>query len=261
MKIYPLSLFLSFLFPSCKQAAEFQQERLLPVWQPEQQLATAKIADIVFASADGGQTWQDVSAGVPIPVDAGFGGGKDDNGLSLTAGNGSYRGKRNANFPFWNKEINGKTWNRTQTGGGSKWVESGGVVLATCNRGIMRSVDDGKNWEPVISEGGVGIDVARIEGGFAAITYSSEAKSRRVRTSYDGGKTWQAIDAGLPPSMMISSVVQVDDFFFCGHPDGIYRSEDKGKTWQLIFPSLEGKVFNLKVTGKVIYAVPSAGGC
>ena len=63
-------------------------------------------------------------------------------------------------------------------------------------RGIIRSTDDGENWALVISEGGVGIDVEQIKGGFAAITYSSASKTRRVRTSYDGGKTWQPIDAG-----------------------------------------------------------------
>jgi photosystem II stability/assembly factor-like uncharacterized protein len=82
-----------------------------------------------------------------------------------------------------------------------------------------------------------------------------------VRASYDGGKTWQAIDAGLPPSMKISSIIQMGDYFFCGHPNGIYRSRDKGKTWQLILPSIENKVFNLSVSGNVIYAIPSAGGC
>jgi hypothetical protein len=56
----------------------------------------------------------------------------------------------------------------------------------------------------VISEGGVGIDIERIEGGFAAINYSTVAKTRRIRTSYDGGKTWQAIDAGFPGKLLLT---------------------------------------------------------
>ena len=55
-------------------------------------------------------------------------------------------------------------------------VESNGVLLATSQRGIIRSTDDGENWALVISEGGVGIDVERIEGGFAAITYSTRVE-------------------------------------------------------------------------------------
>jgi hypothetical protein len=155
---------------------------------------------------------------------------------------------------------NGKNWKEV-TRGVRKLVESNGVLMANSVNGIIRSTDDGETWETVTSEGGVGIYIAPIDGGFAAITFNIQSDTRRVRTSYDGGKTWQAIDADLPPSMKISSIIQVGDYFFCGHPNGIYRSGDKGKTWQLILSSIENKVFNLSVSGNVIYAIPSAGGC
>jgi hypothetical protein len=113
----------------------------------------------------------------------------------------------------------------------------------------------------VISEGGVGIAIECIEGGFAAITYNTMSKTRRVRTSYDGGKTWQPIDAGLPASLNIASIIQVGQYFFCGHPAGIFRSSDKGKTWKLLLPSIKDKVFNLFVSGNVIYAIPGFAGC
>ena len=57
-----------------------------------------------------------------------------------------------------------------------KLVESNGVLLTTNQQGILRSADDGENWAVVISEGGVGIDVANIKGGVAAINYSTIAK-------------------------------------------------------------------------------------
>ena len=142
-----------------------------------------------------------------------------------------------------------------------KLVESTGVLLATSQGGILRSSDDGENWDLVISEGGVGIAVERIKDGFAAITYNTASKTRRMRTSYDGGKTWQPIDAGLPPNLSIASITQVGEYYFCGHPAGIFRSSDKGKTWKLLLPSIEGKVFNLFVSGNVIYAIPVGGGC
>jgi photosystem II stability/assembly factor-like uncharacterized protein len=142
-----------------------------------------------------------------------------------------------------------------------KFVESNGVLLATSQRGIIRSTDGGENWDRVISEGGVGIAIESIKGGFAAITYNTTSETRRVRTSYDGGKTWQAIDAGIPASLSIASIIQVGKNFFCGHPKGIYRSSNKGKTWKLLLPAIEGKVFNLSVSGNVIYAIPRSGGC
>jgi photosystem II stability/assembly factor-like uncharacterized protein len=82
-----------------------------------------------------------------------------------------------------------------------------------------------------------------------------------VRTSYDDGKTWQPIDAGLTGSPNISSIIQVGEDFFCGHPNGIFRSSDNGKTWKLLLPSIGDKVFNLFVSGNVIYAIPRSGGC
>jgi photosystem II stability/assembly factor-like uncharacterized protein len=147
----------------------------------------------------------------------------------------------------------------------------------------------------VISEGGVGIDVESIKGGFAAINYSTAAKTRRIRTSYDGGKTWQPIDAGLlgqaiidspwrpinagnpaqgssdsvwhpkedalPAPTYITSIIQVGENFFCGHTDGIYRTSDKGKTWKLALPSVKGKMFKLSVSGNVIYAIQMESHC
>jgi photosystem II stability/assembly factor-like uncharacterized protein len=156
----------------------------------------------------------------------------------------------------------GKTWKHVHNDG---WVirmaESNGVLICTNQRGILRSADGGEHWEVVVSEGGVGIAAEVIEGGFAVITYNTESETRRVRISNDAGKTWQAIDALLPPSPNIASIKQVGKYFFCGHPKGIYRSADKGKSWQLMLPSVWEKVFNLSVSGKVIYAVPQNSGC
>ena len=48
-------------------------------------------------------------------------------------------------------------------------AESNGVLVAISMRRIIRSTDNGENWEFVISEGGVAFDVKQINGGFAAI--------------------------------------------------------------------------------------------
>ncbi len=181
---------------------------------------------------------------------------------------------------LYKSEDNGRSWKQVQNEG---WVmeivEAEGVLLGTGLKGIMRSTDKGEHWEWVISEGGVGIDVERIEGGFAAITYNTATQSRRIRISMDGGKTWQAIDSGLPPSMNISSIKQIGNYLICGHPDGIFRSSDYGKTWKMVHDGVEKgkikistvwnvnpgpddrKVFTLFVSGNVVFAVAREGGC
>lgn len=288
--------------------------------------------NIVFQSEDGGQTWQDISAGLPVDLNARdfFSGGGE---LYLSSENGVYRSGTSAKPLAWDKEFSlipqnasvcagsagvfafsdsgrffqklngtgiwmpmftdfkqhtvrnvfeakdgalfigcdnglfksadgGETWKHVvEDGWVIQIVESDGVMLCTNQGGILRSTDGGEHWDVVIYEGGVGIAVEVIEGGFAAITYNTESKTRRVRTSSDGGKTWQPIDAGLPPSMLISSIKQVGQYFLCGHPDGIFRSADKGKTWELLMPAIGKKVFNLSVSGNVVYAVAMDGGC
>lgn len=337
MKIHNLAFLLLFQFSfAIDQALEFPQSSSLPDSKQKQIRDQAGAANIIFKSADGGQTWQDISEGLPenltedgIPRDGFL---ANDNGIYLRAGNSIYQSKPNSTAPFWEKEIfpdehssiapgktgmlaynyggqflqringtsvwsptytnfpgkgvrtvfetaggtvfigansgfskstdGGETWKHFHTGGWvMTFVESNGVLLATSQSGIIRSTDDGENWVNVISEGGVGIAVERIKGGFAAITCNTESETRRVRTSYDGGKTWQPIDAGFPASLYIASITEVGEYMFCGHPAGIYRSSDKGKTWQLLLPAIQDKVFNLFVSGNVIYAIPRGGGC
>ena len=324
-----LAVLLIIPFLSRNQAAEIPQSAQLTGNQP---LQNVDKAGLVFKSVDGGQSWLNISEGLPDDKLEGslF---VNDQGVYLRTGNYLYHSKQNNKAPFWEKEIfpddysiitsansgilaydyhqghfrkklhgsvkwspvyenfqqkgiidvfetsggtvfivcdrgrglfrsadNGKNWKEVSRGV-LNLTASNGVLMANSINGIIRSTDDGETWETVISEGGVGIDIAPIDGGFAAITYNGQSETRRVRASYDRGKTWQAIDAGLPPSKNISSIVQQGDYFFCGHPNGIFRSADKGKTWQLIVAAIDGKVFNLSVSGNVIYAIPSEGGC
>jgi photosystem II stability/assembly factor-like uncharacterized protein len=328
MKMYNLTFLLLFLYAVPSPVTDGRQKP---------GINKTDAANLVFKSADGGQTWQDISEGLPeklqedaIQRDGLF---ADDSGLYLRAGNGIYHSKTNSTASFWEKETfpgkqgsiaagktgmfaynywggqflqkvngmnvwwsvystfqvkeirtvfeaaggsvfigadkglfkstdSGKTWKQVVPRGWvMKIVESNGVLMATSQNGILRSTDGGENWDCVLFEGGVGIDIEPIKGGFAAITANTTLEARTVRASFDDGKTWQPIDAGLPADLRIASIIQVGDDFFCGHPAGIFRSLDKGKTWKLILPSIGDKVFNLFVSGNVIYAIPRAGGC
>jgi photosystem II stability/assembly factor-like uncharacterized protein len=171
-----------------------------------------------------------------------------------------------------------KNWKQVQKGLVTSVVKSEGVLIATGGSGIMRSADNGEHWQWVISEGGVGIAVEPIKGGFAAISYNTETKSRRIRISLDRGKTWQAIDEGLRPSPSISSIKQMGKYLICGHPDGIFRSSDMGKTWNIVHPGFDKNeftfvstwntaasepenVFKIFISGNVLYAVAVSAGC
>ncbi len=344
MNIYILAFLLLFTVSSSS---------LLPDSHPDPKTEKAGTAKIVFKSTDGGQTWQDISKGLPenlrkdgIRGDSIF---ANDKGLFLKVGSELYHSAPNATAPFWTKEIspdenssiapgksgifaynywgvNLKTTNGTsvwspifdnsheprirsvfETAGGTiflgtdrglfKTANSGktwkhvyvgafvghlaelnGVLVAIGMRKIIRSTDNGENWALVTGESDVAFDVKQIKGGFAAITASSVSDTRTLRTSYDGGKTWQPIDVGLQDKVFIdsiwrtwddrlllkafpTSITQVGENFLCTHPLGIFKSSDKGKTWKLLLSSIDGKVFNLFGSGNVIYAIPSKGGC
>lgn len=336
MKFYILAFLLLFTVFSCS---------LFPDSHPK----------IVFRSIDGGQTWQDISKGLPenLRVDSIRGNSfiANEKGLFLRAGNGLYRSAPSVTDPFWTKEItpdehssaapgksgiiaynywavnfkktngtsvwstifenfqeprmrafetagdaifigtgrglfktanDGKTWKHVYAGGFvGNLAESDGVLVAVSSRSIIRSVDNGESWTVVDSGGGAAFDVKQFRGGFVAITSSTQwntPTTSRLRTSFDGGKTWQPIEAGLRDKGVIdsisrtwndrprvqafmTSIIQIGENFFCTGRDGIFRSSDKGKTWKLSLPAVQNKVFNLLVSGNVIYAIRHRGGC
>ena len=186
-----------------------------------------------------------------------------------------YRSKSDHKAPVWEKADFPDLQNA------SSMLESEGVLIATGSKGIMRSTDNGNHWEWVIKEGGVGIAVERIEGGFAAIAYNTTTKSRRIHISLDNGKTWKVISDTLGPSAFISSIKQMGKYLICGHPDGIFRSSDLGKTWTSVHSSVDRvenkdfkfvlpwnspssrpkKVFKVFVSGEVLYALAVSAGC
>ena len=307
-------------------------------------------ANIVFKSTDGGQTWQDISKGLPqtLQIDSIRGNSffSNDKGLFLKVGDGLYHSSSNTTAPFWTKESlpgehssiapgnsgkfywganlknkagtnvwspifeifqrpgirtvfetaagtifigtdrgffktanNGKTWKHVHAGSlVGHLAESDGVLVAISMNRIIRSTDNGENWAPVISEDGVAFDVKKVRDGFVAITSGSNSDTRRLSTSYDGGKTWQVIDASPQSKVFIdsigqtwndrqylqrfnTSIIQVGEAFLCTHRNGIFKSSDQGKTWKFLLPSVEDKSFNLFVSGNVIYAIATKGGC
>jgi photosystem II stability/assembly factor-like uncharacterized protein len=322
---------------------------------------------IIFRSADGGQTWQDISKGLPENLQrAGVrsdGFLANDHGIYVRAGNGVYHSEPNSTTSFWTKEFlpgeqgniapgrngifaysfrgqflqkingqrdwspmytnfqeqavrlnktvdwmytnykekqvssvfetaggtvfigsnnalyksanNGKTWKYVPVGGWvMKMAESNGVLLAASSQGILRSADDGESWDRVINEGGAGIAVEPIDGGFAAIVNNTITKTNTIHISLDGGKTWNDIGEGLQPSWnsslinltgqlqpsYILSIKQMGKYLICGRSDGIFRSADMGKTWKkLSLPAIENYGFNLSISGNVIYVIPNKG--
>ena len=194
MKIYNLALLLLFLFPfAANESLEFQGAS--PITDSQQKLNRNKsgVANIVFKSTDGGQTWQDISEGLPENLkEDGFqrdGVFASESGLYLRAENGIYHSKPNSTAPFWKKEIfpdkqgsiaPGKTgifaynwdgqfsqkingtnvWSPMYTNFQVKDVRTvfetaGGTVFIGCDKGLFKSTNSGTTWKQVLTRGWV----------------------------------------------------------------------------------------------------------
>ncbi len=184
MKIYNLAFLLLFQYPFASPIGDSQQK--LNKYKSE-------AVNIVFKSTDDGQTWQDISEGLPenlqedgIQRDGFF---ANDNGLYLRAGDGIYHSKPNSEAPFWKKEIfpdkqgsiaPGKTgifaynyagqflqkinetsvWspmykNFQQNEVRTVFETPGGTVFIGSNNGLFKSTNGGETWKQVHTGGWV----------------------------------------------------------------------------------------------------------
>ncbi len=336
--------------------------------KPVNERKPSTVSNIIYKSTDGGQTWQDISKGLPERMqreglwqDGLY---TNDELIYLRAGNGVYRSESKSATSSWTKDVlpgnqrnivptnsgilaynirgqflkkinktnkwlpiytnfqeqaveldkmvdwmytkykerevravfetadgtvfissnnglfrstnSGKTWKHVHVGDGRmKLVEQGGVLLSTGKDGILRSTNNGESWENVLSEGGLGIAVEPLTGGFAAIVENVITKTNTLHVSQDNGKTWNEIGAELQPSWNslfmkkigliksspnIFAIKQMGKYLLCGRSDGIYRSSDMGKTWEkLVLPNVKNKGFNLTVGGSTLYIMPNKG--
>ena len=114
--------------------------------KPAKEGKSAEMANIIFRSADGGQTWQDISKGLPENLQRegirreGF--FANDRGLYLRAGNGIYHTESSSTTAVWTKEIfPGKQRNMIPGNNG---------ILAYDIRGqFLKKVNGMRDWSPM----------------------------------------------------------------------------------------------------------------
>ncbi|MFN0213085.1 MAG: WD40/YVTN/BNR-like repeat-containing protein [Saprospiraceae bacterium] len=311
-------------------------------------LGPSVATDIIFQSTDDGQSWQDISAGLPEKL--GVGRISTNNGAVFLAAESKIFHSTNigAATPVWQKEVflementevyPGQTGNyirsygsglfknipgtgvliplnnglkdkdvRTvietpdgavfvgcesgiykSSDGGNSWKQvlandginsfaaGEGVLICGTYKGLMRSTDGGEHWDTVLTEDGGAWKTDFFGGRFVAITQGAksygEGAANRMRSSSDGGLTWQRMDENLSSALFVfsqeensSSVLNINDikmagqYLFCSCDAGIFRSADWGKSWEPVFNPYGMKMMQLGVSGKVIYAVKVVG--
>ena len=173
----------------------------------------------------------------------------------------------------------GKTWKHTFAEG---WVQdlvaANGVLVGNSLHGLIRSTDEGENWEQVLHDEGGIYSISVIDGHFAVVRVAgstrpdSEAnplENSLLRTSSDGGKTWDRMNSGLldadfQPAKYIYDLQQAGKYLFCCHDGGISRSSDWGESWELVRSAASLKQpyrFALVVSGEKVFVAVVWGGC
>ena len=120
------------------------------------------------------------------------------------------------------------------------------ILFAGTDRGLFKSVDGGEDWEKII-KGNFGIvtsilvDIEDFKTIFVGTRASAKGKGA-IFKSINGGETWQTV---LRNVRWVSSLVQIpshpniiyastndENYHDESSGSGVFRSNDKGKTWQ-----------------------------
>ena len=210
--------------------------------KPVKEGKSSGIVNVIFKSTDGGQTWQDISKGLPGNLQRegvrGDGFFANDRGLYLRAGNGVYYLEPNCTTAFWTKEIfPGKQRNIAPGKNG---------ILAYNIRGqFLKKINGTSDWSPTYTnfqEQAVRLD-STIDWMYK--TY----KEREVRTVFEtaggtvligsnnslfrstnNGKTWKQLHVGNGRMKFVES----NGVLLTTSKDGILRSIDDGQNWDRV---------------------------
>lgn len=271
------SLLLLSSFAACRQEAEkattstaeagFKSAAVSQMFSANM-LPTEPASKIVFQSSDAGNSWQDVSAGLPVDYQGWsvFSGGGE---VFLGDEHGVYRSGMGSTIPNWSKEffLDGRVQDITPGRAGlyacsygfglfqnmpgtDMWKDlsknltdrllrtvvetaDGSIIIGT-DKGLLKSSDGGQNWKQVY-DGGMILDLVASNGILIA------GGEKGVMRSGDGGEHWTCV---LDKKILIKKAGLLNDRFVAilgtenaeeMNPEGITSrllvSDDAGLTW------------------------------
>ena len=178
--------------------------------------------EILQQSADGGQSWVEVSAGLPGKVQP-FDFYAEGNEWWLGAAEGLYRGRMVSGQPVWEKDLLiGSPITEIYSGKSGLLVLNGrnGLVHRQPATGLWMSLSQGLNGQVIHS-------VAETQGGALFV-----GCDKGIYRSADYGKTWEQVFTSV--SGAITKLVEINGVLIAGGNRGVMRSTDNGAHWDWV---------------------------
>ena len=218
----------------------------------------------LWKSPDGGDSWENMSSLLPnLGVSSILIHPQFPDTMYIASGDG-FGYTLNGNTDLWGGTYSagvlrstdgGKTWNATglnytinetqQVFRLAMHPKTPHILLATTSTGIWRSPDAAETWHRVQNNPMLR-DIRYLPGGSSVVFASGDGILYR---SQDGGETWQQLSepAGiLGFSALSSSLSEPDNIYLYTNttafgqtpPVVVYKSHDKGESWEAIVPNL-----------------------
>ncbi len=165
----------------------------------------------------------------------------------------------------------GKTWIEVlESNNLHNLTASNDVIFCSSNAGLYTSMDNGLTWKSANLNLGSVFEVERMEdiliircSGVQEGTFGPHTEfSSHIYYSLNNGKTWQNMDPNISIKKNLRQVIKHGNYFYCTHKDGISKTSDFGKSWELVLPNAsEDKVYQLNIHCNDLYCIQVQGGC
>jgi photosystem II stability/assembly factor-like uncharacterized protein len=197
-----------------------------------QDVAAAPV-NLILQSKDGGQTWQDISDGLPENVQPeGFFAGESDVYVHLN--NVLYHSMGNLQTPVWEKEHVPDLKSRSSRGQASTLIafNASGVMAYNSDGQIYQKTSASETWVPVFTnfKRQALRSVLETADGTLFLGYD-----QGLYKSADKGKNWKQVHTGP-----VYAVVESAGVLLATRGTAIMRSTDNGEHWEWIIN--EGRV-------------------
>ena len=200
------------------------------------------LLNTVFKSTDGGQTWQDISKGLPGNLrEDGIRGDiiySDDKGLFLKVGNELYHNAPNAGAPFWTKEIVPDGQRRFLREHNSTTPGQSGIFAYNYWGANLKKPNGRRVWSPIFDHSHQpGIRSAFQTAGGTIFIGTNEG----IFKTDNDGQTWKRVYVGG----YVGHLAEADGVLLATGMKRILRSTDNGENWALVI-SDTNVVFDVK---------------